>query len=214
MSKHVSTLPRTATFLLAIVTRALLLPSMTHAGCEDGKSEGWEECEKHIACGGNCQPESVSCEGGRFYTRYNPTGACTQREELKKSPPVKDKERLFRDNCEGARAKLQEHWAELVKAVRERFGADLTDRDLRKAEGKISTATLVPPGQWDEKHDEGYTTPGGDIFIKDTDNQELRDTNRQLIEHEGVHSVLTGRGIPEEAEEQFVRDFIKSKWRR
>jgi len=133
---------------------------------------------------------------------------------LKKSSSGKDKRRLFRDNCEGARAKLREHWPDLVKAARERFGADLTGRELNKAEGKMSTATLVPPGQWDEKHDEGYTTPAGDIFIKDTDNQELRDTNRQLIEHEGVHSVLAGRGIPEDAEEQFVRDFIKSKWGR
>ena len=125
---HGSTLPRAGAFLLTIVTGVLLVPSVTRANCADGKTEGWGDCEKHIACGGNCEPETVACEGGRWYTRYNLTGACTQAapETLKKSSSGKDKRRLFRDNCEGARAKLREHWPDLVKAAREAFGADLT----------------------------------------------------------------------------------------
>ncbi|MGF6547246.1 hypothetical protein QFZ96_002317 [Paraburkholderia youngii] len=56
---------------------AACVPVTALANCEDHKtSEGWEECQKVLACGGLCDNHTVPCADGSWYIQYTISKKC------------------------------------------------------------------------------------------------------------------------------------------
>jgi hypothetical protein len=123
-----------------------------------------------------------------------------------------EKMRLFDENKRAAQNYIAMCRNLLMDAASMNLGIELLDNDFKKAQNSILRAQLLPPAEFDKKcgaNVEGgacAVLPGGDIFVRDNNNQAMTISIQDSLLHEGVHVLLNSAAPLDTAEAAAARD--------